>query len=199
MPAAATLSATGTIATPIAVAIESVLTNGELGFLALRRLPLGTRQRRANQRSMHRPFIFTSVGVVGRGWDFFGSSRDRILWWGDEIFRSCGERFIRDRSVGRSDRRRHERAAVDGSGDERSTGLLLSRRRHLGLLVLVFRIARGAACLLHLVLDHGDDRVIGNAALARTVVVKNVTEPNPALLHELPRSFYLLVGPNNEE
>jgi hypothetical protein len=30
--------------------------------------------------------------------------------------------------------------------------------------------------------------VIGDAALARTVVVQNVTEPKPALLHELPRS-----------
>jgi hypothetical protein len=30
--------------------------------------------------------------------------------------------------------------------------------------------------------------MIGDAALTRTVVVQNVTEPNPALLHELPRS-----------
>jgi hypothetical protein len=28
--------------------------------------------------------------------------------------------------------------------------------------------------------------VIGDAALARTVVVDDVTEPNPALLHETP-------------
>jgi hypothetical protein len=31
--------------------------------------------------------------------------------------------------------------------------------------------------------------MVGDTALARTVVVKNVTEPNPALLHELPRSI----------
>jgi hypothetical protein len=30
--------------------------------------------------------------------------------------------------------------------------------------------------------------MIRDAALARTIVVQNVTEPNPALLHELPRS-----------
>src|SRR5204863_6410296 len=43
-------------------------------------------------------------------------------------------------------------------------------------------------CLLHLVVDHRDDRVVGDAALTRAVVVQNVTEPKPALLHELPRS-----------
>jgi hypothetical protein len=30
--------------------------------------------------------------------------------------------------------------------------------------------------------------MVGDAALARTVVIENVTEPNPAMLHELPRS-----------
>jgi len=49
-------------------------------------------------------------------------------------------------------------------------------------------VTGGAACLLHLVFDQRHDHVIGDTALARTVVVKNVTEPNPALLHELPRS-----------
>jgi hypothetical protein len=49
-------------------------------------------------------------------------------------------------------------------------------------------VAGRAASLLHLVFNHRNDRVIGNAALARTVVVQNVTEPKPALLHELPRS-----------
>jgi hypothetical protein len=36
--------------------------------------------------------------------------------------------------------------------------------------------------------------MVRNAALARTVVVQNVTEPNPALLHELPRSDAFRVG-----
>ena len=56
--------------------------------------------------------------------------------------------------------------------------------RDLGLLVFVLRVARGAPRLLHGVVDHRHDRVIGNAALTRTVVVQNVTEPKPALLHE---------------
>ena len=66
--------------------------------------------------------------------------------------------------------------------------LFAARRRDPGLLVFVIRVARRAASLLHLVFDHCNDRVIGDAALARTIVVQNVTEPKPALLHELPRS-----------
>jgi hypothetical protein len=50
------------------------------------------------------------------------------------------------------------------------------------------RIARRAPRLFHLIVDHRDDRMVGDAALTRTVVVQNVTEPKPALLHELPRS-----------
>jgi hypothetical protein len=57
------------------------------------------------------------------------------------------------------------------------------------LLVFVVRVARGAACLLHLVFDHRDDRVVRNPSFARTVIVHDVTEPKPALLHELPRSL----------
>jgi hypothetical protein len=56
------------------------------------------------------------------------------------------------------------------------------------VLVFVVGVARGAARLLHLVLDHGNDRVIRDAPFARTVVVEYVTEPKPALLHELPRT-----------
>ena len=56
------------------------------------------------------------------------------------------------------------------------------------------RVAGGAASLLHLVFNHRDDRMIRDAALARTIVVQNVTEPNPALLHELPRSDAFRVG-----
>jgi hypothetical protein len=86
---------------------------------------------------------------------------------------------------------RHQNGRVGGlerrgRGDDRL--LLLPRRRNLGLLVLVLCITRGAACPLHLVFDHRDDRMVGDAALARTVVIENVTEPNPAMLHELPRS-----------
>jgi hypothetical protein len=48
----------------------------------------------------------------------------------------------------------------------------------------MLRVADGTPGLAYLVLDHRDHRVIGHAALARAVVVDNVTEPNPALLHQ---------------
>ena len=65
--------------------------------------------------------------------------------------------------------------------DERA--LLLPSHRDTRLLVFVIRVARGAARLLHLVLDHRHHGMVRDAALARTVVVQNVTEPKPALLH----------------
>jgi hypothetical protein len=67
-------------------------------------------------------------------------------------------------------------------------GLSAAGGRHFRALVLMLRLTRRAARLLHLVVDHRNDGVIGDAALARTIVVQNVTEPDPALLHELPRS-----------
>jgi hypothetical protein len=63
-----------------------------------------------------------------------------------------------------------------------------ARQRHACLLVFVVRVTRRAARLLHLIVNHRHDDVIGDAAFTRTIVVQNVTEPKPALLHELPRS-----------
>jgi hypothetical protein len=58
----------------------------------------------------------------------------------------------------------------------------------------VLRVAGRAARLLDLVVDHRDNGVIRDATLARTVVVENITEPKPALLHELPRTDSFQVG-----
>jgi hypothetical protein len=71
---------------------------------------------------------------------------------------------------------------------------LLAAGRSLPLLVFVLSVARGAPRLPDVVLDHGDDDVVGDTALARAVIVQNVTEPKPALLHELPRKRVLSVG-----
>jgi hypothetical protein len=49
----------------------------------------------------------------------------------------------------------------------------------------VLGVTRRAAGLLDVFLDHGHDGVIGHAPLTRTVIVKNVTETQPALLHLL--------------
>ncbi len=105
----------------------------------------------------------------------------------EERWHGVGHRFddgwIVGRRTGRDRARTSARRTLGRSGS-----FLPSRRRHLGRLVFMIRIAGRAAGLLHLLFDHGDDYMVGHAALARTVVVQNVTEPNPALLHELPRS-----------
>jgi hypothetical protein len=55
---------------------------------------------------------------------------------------------------------------------------------HLGVLVFVFGVAGRAARLLHVLADHRHDCMIGEATLARTVIVQNVTKPKLALLHQ---------------
>lgn len=67
--------------------------------------------------------------------------------------------------------------------------LLAARRGYFRLFVLVIGVAGRAAGLLDLVVNHRHDGVIRNAPLTRTIVVQNVTEPKPALLHELPRAL----------
>jgi hypothetical protein len=63
-------------------------------------------------------------------------------------------------------------------------GFLAPLRRYSRLFVFVIGIARRAPGLLHLVINHRHNGVIGDAALARAIVVQNVTEPKPALLHQ---------------
>jgi hypothetical protein len=61
------------------------------------------------------------------------------------------------------------------------------------------RIARGAARLFHLIINHRHDRVIGDATFTRTIVVQNVTEPKPALLHLIPpEPFLFKAGSKNK-
>jgi hypothetical protein len=55
----------------------------------------------------------------------------------------------------------------------------------------VLRVARRATRLLDLLADHGDDGVVGDTALARAIVVQDVTKPKLALLHEIPRRALL--------
>ena len=60
-------------------------------------------------------------------------------------------------------------------------------RWQFSLFVLVFCVTDNAAGLFDPIVDHGDDGVIRDTALARTVVVQHVAGPIPALLHALPR------------
>jgi hypothetical protein len=174
-----------TVAIALMVEPAGVLPNREVRSFALGRLPIGSGQRRPNQRTMHGPLVFGFVTDVrfqlGHRVGRLGASTHVEERKGSHYF------FHNDRGLGFGHGRTGERSAL-GSRDQRRLGLLAPRRRNLGLLVLVVRIARGAAGLLHHVFNHRDHRMIGDAALARTIVVENVTEPKPALLHELPRS-----------
>ena len=174
----------------IAAAIETpVLTNRKVGLFAFGSLPFRPRKRRTDQRTMHGPLVVGVVtGLVGGWW------RDDLVDVGRSSERFGGkiEALLDHGRIGRHERVDCDRAgrhSVRRSGDERARGFLSSWRWNLGLLVFMLGVARGAACLLHFVVDHGDHRMIGDAALARTVVVKNVTEPNPALLHKYPGAF----------
>jgi hypothetical protein len=56
--------------------------------------------------------------------------------------------------------------------------------RHLGVFENVLGIAGGTTRLLHLRFDHRDYDVVRDSPLARTIIVKNVTKPRLALLHQ---------------
>jgi len=57
---------------------------------------------------------------------------------------------------------------------------LLTPGRHLSIFVFVLRVTHGAAGLFDVVVDHRHNGVIGNTALARTVIVHHVAGPKPA-------------------
>src|SRR5688500_12818774 len=176
--------------------------HGEIGRLALWGLPFRTRQGGPDQRAMDGPLVVIAVGCrlrvgVGIAIDRVGIcdrsrrrlERLRLV----EGFRLVKRFFVRHGILGVTHGRPRARAGIEVLGGQRAR-LAAAGRRHLGLFVLVVRVARRAARLLDGILNHRDNHVIGNAALARTIVVENVTEPNPALLHELPRSRFRQVG-----
>ena len=71
---------------------------------------------------------------------------------------------------------------------------LLRRRGSRPPLYGMLRVARRAACLLDVLFDHRDHRVIRHATLTRTVVVQDVTETQPALLHVISPESGPVVG-----
>jgi hypothetical protein len=186
---------------PAAAASSARLTNGELGVLpVLRRLPLGARQRRTNETTMDRAILvrgrrdrflrrFLLCGIVSvHAFDRFDRHRLRCSNFSDRG--SVGElvdiHIIVVRSLEALSRQRRGGARLGAAGADlrhEDPGFLFAPRGHTRLFVFMVRIARRATRLLDLILDHRNDRVIGNAALTRTVVVENVTEPRPALLH----------------
>ena len=190
-----------------AIAIEAatawLLPHREVRRFSLGDLSFRTRQGRANQRPVHRPLVIDATGGglidISRR---IGFSVDRWRWGrnrGDGVsgFGRLGRLggfggFEIDRlGFGLRLGGEHTRFRLIHAVRQRGGRFAATRRGHFGVLVLVLGVARRATRLLHVVLDHRDHRMIGDAALARTIVVENVTEPNPALLHELPRSAAL--------
>lgn len=174
-------------------AAEARLSNRELRFPAVRRLAIRTRQRGSDQppmdgaffvgrRSGRRLRVRHGLGSrgIGRWFERLGyvGWRHR-LWW---------------RHLVRAGAFRIDAIASRGTRHKGSFRSLAALRRDLRVLVLVVRVARHASRLLHLVVNHRNDCVIRDAPLARTVVVENVTEPNPALLHLLVRPSHTGAG-----
>src|SRR5688572_9109739 len=83
-------------------------------------------------------------------------------------------------------RRRRSDGVFEDLIEQRGRLRLPARRRDLGLLVFMFRVAASATRPSDFIVDHRDYRVIGDAALARTIVVQHVAGPIPAVLHATP-------------
>jgi hypothetical protein len=65
-------------------------------------------------------------------------------------------------------------------------GLAFAAGWHFRVLVFVLGVTGCASRLFDVVFHHRDDRMVGDAALTRTIVVEDVTEPTPALIHKIP-------------
>jgi hypothetical protein len=182
----------GLVAIKVATAASAWLSDGEVGFLTIGRLPFGPRQRRANEPPMNRPFVIRTGGRE-RKHIAIGIRAGRRRLRLDLRFQVvvpgsvCGHRLVGSHRLfaGLDLFYSHSRAENTlGRLAANRVAALAARRRHACSLVLVIRITGGAARLFHLIFNHRHHRVIGNAALARTIVVQNVTEPKPALLHQ---------------
>jgi hypothetical protein len=194
------------MALPVAIRIEPPSASGperKVRLLPLRSVTFRPRQGRPNQRTMDGPFInFRGALIL----DFHvGRVRGRSRRSGELALLFCSSllvcfavwhhvqlgwihpcRICLYRNVvlvlivgvhGK------KTAAFTRVRRQRS-GFLAPRRGHPGVLVFVLRVTRRAPRLLDVVFNHRNHRMVRNAALARTVVVENVTEPRPALLHE---------------
>jgi hypothetical protein len=155
------------IAVPLAVEATASLTDREVGRFPLGGLAFWTRQRRTNQRPMHRPFV-----LAARRCRLLDIDRLHLLG-GFEGFRRKNGYVVNDVVDDGFFRGGEGRrlSAFDRPPRGRRARLFPARCWDFGVLVHVLGVTRGAACLLHRVFDHRDNRMIGDAALARTVIV----------------------------
>jgi hypothetical protein len=144
----------------------AALPDGEVSRLPLRRLAFGPGKSGTNQWTMDGPLI-----VATRDDRFVDDDNGFGLFRGFDRFdrkHRLGLDHVDDRVLGNQNR---GFCHVDRYWCCRRDRFLPSRRRYLGVLVLVLGVTRGAACLLHLVFDHRHYRMVCDATLARTVVV----------------------------
>ena len=184
------LSAGVALATVIASVVQGL--NGEFRIRAWgRSLAIRPREGCAYQRSPETAFAL--VLVLGRvlifagiqlGLRSFGAGgRLRLARRGHHHRFGIGNL----RRCGRRGRGRHRSVhALQDLIEERRRLRLAARRRHSAFLVFVFRVADSATRPLNLIVDHRDNRVIGDAALARTIIIQHVAGPIPAVLHATP-------------
>jgi hypothetical protein len=167
------------------------LTHGEVRRFPLRRLSLGSGQSGSNQRPVDRAVVIGKLGSFGVARGGVGLGVRRF----EEPFGRHERVFVGRLGGGGGAARRHRRVGQARRQIRRLRARLSATGRgDTGLLVFVLRVAGRAARLLDLVVDHRDNGVIRDATLARTVVVEDITEPKPALLHELPRTDSFQVG-----
>jgi hypothetical protein len=154
------------------------LANREVWRLALRGLPFRAGQSRANQTTVNRAVILHMIsGVNGQGFGTLSLRR-----WIERFCRGdIGVGEIIDRLSRFRERFGTERAFHRFTGC--GFGAFSARWRNLCPFEFVVRVTGGATCLLDLIFNHGHHGMTGDAALAGTIVVQDVTEPKPALLH----------------
>jgi hypothetical protein len=170
---------------PKSACTASGLSNRELGSLPRGRLSLGSRQRRPDQRTMHR--TLDVAAAVLRAWRI--GCQGWRLWcvWGGSI---DGDWVRRVGECLRGNGRLRRFAGHPGENllvEHARRRLLFPLRWHLCLLVLVFGVAGRAPGLFHVLSHHGDDGVVGDTSLAWTVVVDDVAKPKLTLLHQPSR------------
>lgn len=150
------------------------------------RLSLRTRQRGANQRAVDRSVVLIGHRCLRRrnrrGLGRGGRSGGRG-WVTDGLLDGGSGLVATGREIG-SDLCRAREHFLEQRG--RFLPLPASHGELRGP-VGMLSVAGGAACLFDAILDHRDHGVIGDASLARTVVVQDISQPKPALLHSLPR------------
>ena len=160
-----------------AASATSGLSNRKIRRFALGGLTIGSGQGCTNQSAMDRAVVIArlrSSQRQGIGINFLGRRlerrcRDRRLRGVFYRFDGVGIEFGTQRAF----------HGLTGS----TFGALSTLWRNTCPFEFMLRIAGSAARLLDLIFDHRHDGMVGDAAFTRAVIVQNVTEPKPALLH----------------